>query len=106
MLLDEPTSHLDMGNQMKILGVVQHLAEEGMAVVMASHFPDHAFLAATEVAILNHGRIAVKGRPEEVLTDVSMKETYGIDVRVLYVTEGVNRKACFPLFPGRERGKA
>lgn len=101
MILDEPTSHLDMGNQMKILGVVQRLAEKGMAVIMASHFPDHAFLTATEVAILNHGRMTVRGKPEEVLDDATMKETYGIDVRVLFVEDGVNRKACFPALPAK-----
>ena len=52
MVLDEPTSHLDMGNQMKILRVVKGLAGEGIAIVMASHFPDHAFMIATDVAIL------------------------------------------------------
>jgi len=96
MVLDEPTSHLDMGNQMKILGVVKGMAEEGLAIIMATHFPDHAFMVASEVAILNHGRMTLKGRPEAVLTDASMRETYGIDVKVLYIGEGVERKACFP----------
>jgi iron complex transport system ATP-binding protein len=96
MVLDEPTSHLDMGNQMKILGVVKKLAQEGLAVIMASHFPDHAFMAATDVAILKYGRMILKGRPDAVLTDSSMRETYGVDVKVLYVAQGVERKACFP----------
>jgi iron complex transport system ATP-binding protein len=99
MILDEPTSHLDIGNQMKILGVVGELASEGLAIVMASHFPDHAFMIATDVAILNHGRLTMKGSPDSVLTDESMKETYGIDVKVLRVGEGVDRKACFPSLP-------
>jgi len=96
MILDEPTSHLDMGNQMKILGVVQELAEKGMAVVMASHFPDHAFLLASRTAILNQGSIVRQGTPEEVITDECMCKTYGIDVKVIYVGEGVERRACFP----------
>ncbi|MCX5812933.1 MAG: ABC transporter ATP-binding protein [Proteobacteria bacterium] len=96
MVLDEPTSHLDMGNQMKILRVVQGLAERGLAIIMASHFPDHAFLLASQVAILNYGRIVQQGSPEEVITDDNMCDTYGVDVKVLYVGEGVDRKACFP----------
>jgi iron complex transport system ATP-binding protein len=72
------------------------MAEEGLAIIMATHFPDHAFMVASEVAILNHGRMTLKGRPEAVLTDASMRETYGIDVKVLYIGEGVERKACFP----------
>jgi iron complex transport system ATP-binding protein len=96
MVLDEPTSHLDLGNQVKILRVIKSLAESGLGIIIASHFPDHAFIVAKEVAILNHGRIVQKGSPEEVINDKNMRETYDVEVRVLYVGEGVNRKACFP----------
>ncbi|MGD0916179.1 MAG: ABC transporter ATP-binding protein [Thermodesulfobacteriota bacterium] len=96
MVLDEPTSHLDLGNQVKILRVVKELAETGLAIIMASHFPDHAFLVSSEVAILNRGHIEQKGIPEKVITDENLKDTYGVEVKVLYIGEGVNRKACFP----------
>jgi iron complex transport system ATP-binding protein len=96
MVLDEPTSHLDLGNQMKILRVVKELAETGLAIIMASHFPDHAFLVSSEVAILNRGHIEQKGIPERVITEENLKDTYGVEVKVLYIGEGVNRKACFP----------
>lgn len=96
LVLDEPTSHLDMGNQMRILRVVKGLAERGMAVVMATHIPDHAFMLATDAAVLNHGRIQHLGSPEEVITDENMKATYGVRVRVVHVGQEVNRRACFP----------
>ena len=97
LVLDEPTSHLDIGNQIKILRVIKGLADEGLAVIMASHFPDHAFMIATEVAILHRGRIVRKGPPEMIITDQSMRDTYGVDVKVLLVEAGVDRRACFPL---------
>lgn len=96
LLLDEPTSHLDMGNQMKILRVIKDLAEKGMTIVMASHFPDHAFMVADRVAILHKGQVSRIGPPEAVITDESMRLTYGIDVKIVSVGEGVERKACFP----------
>jgi len=96
LVLDEPTSHLDMGNQIRILRVVKALGQSGLGVIMASHFPDHALIAATEAAILNHERLAQKGTPDEVVTEASLRQTYGVDVKVLYVGEGVGRKACFP----------
>lgn len=96
LLLDEPTSHLDMGNQLKILQVIQDLANDGMTIVMASHFPDHAFLVANVVAILNDGQIAHMGAPDEVITDKNLQATYGVDVRVVQLEEGGLRKACFP----------
>ncbi len=96
MILDEPASHLDLGNQMRILKVVKSLAESGIGIVMATHFPDHAFIVATEAAIMNHGIIAHRGPPEEVITDSNMRETYGVDVKVIQVGEGIDRKVCFP----------
>jgi iron complex transport system ATP-binding protein len=96
MILDEPTSHLDMGNQMRILRVVRSLAEQGLGILMASHFPDHAFIAATEAAILDRGRMVHQGRPDEIITAENLETAYGIVVKVLPVGEGVDRKACFP----------
>ena len=100
MILDEPTSHLDMGNQVRILRVVRNLAEQGLGIIMASHFPDHAFIAATEAAILNGGLMHHKGRPDEVITAENLEAAYGIVVNVLHIGAEVNRKACFPTFPG------
>jgi iron complex transport system ATP-binding protein len=94
LLLDEPTSHLDMGNQMKILKVIKDLADEKMTIVMASHFPDHAFLVANVVAILNNGGIAHIGPPDSVITEANMRTTYGVGVQI--VSAGQNRKACLP----------
>ena len=96
LLLDEPTSHLDMGNQMKILRVIKDLSDAGMTIVMASHFPDHAFLVSSTVAILNNGRISQLGEPAKVITEETMKATYGVDVRIVQLEEGGARKACFP----------
>jgi iron complex transport system ATP-binding protein len=102
LLLDEPTSHLDMGNQLKILQVIKNLSDDGMTIVMASHFPDHAFLVSSVVAILNNGRISQLGPPNDVITEETMKATYGVDVRIIQLEEGGVRKACFPQLIGRE----
>lgn len=103
LLLDEPTSHLDMGNQMKILQAIKDLAYNGMTIVMASHFPDHAFLVSNVVAILNDGQIVQSGMPEEVITEESMKMTYGVDVRIVSVEDQGGCKACIPALrrPGK-----
>jgi iron complex transport system ATP-binding protein len=97
LLLDEPTSHLDMGNQIKILQVIRDLAAKGMTILMATHFPDHAFLVANSVAILDNGRIAFQGTPDEVITEANMKKTYGVNVRVVRMEEGGLHKTCFPV---------
>lgn len=100
LLLDEPTSHLDMGNQMKILHVVRNLSEAGLAIVMASHFPNHALLVASRAAVLHGGKIVDQGAPEGVITESRMKRTYGVDVKIVHLGDGVDRKVCVPSLKG------
>ncbi len=97
LLLDEPTSHLDMGNQMRILEVISGLSRAGLTIIMASHFPDHAFLAAHQAAILKDRQFVAWGNPDEVINQANLQAAYGIDVRILFVADGVGRKICVPL---------
>ena len=95
LLLDEPTSHLDFGNQIRTLQVINQLASNGLSVIMTSHFPDHAFISSNQVAILNNGILMAKGTPEEVITRENMKQAYDIDVKIIDVD--MHRKAVIPL---------
>lgn len=95
LLLDEPTSHLDFGNQIRTLKIIKQLSESGLSILMTSHFPDHAFLSSDNVIILNNGNIMALGKPDDVVTEENMRETYGIDVRILNVEN--NRKAVIPI---------
>ena len=95
LLLDEPTSHLDFGNQIRTLDVINNLAKSGLSVIMTSHFPDHAFLSSNQVAIMNQGTITEIGTPENVITEKNMRQAYGVDVRIMDVDE--HRKACIPM---------
>ncbi len=96
LLLDEPTSHLDFGNQAKVLALIRDLARRGMAVVMTSHFPDHAYWIAEQAAVLHGGRLSSPGIPQEVVTGQKLQEIYGIKVR-LFQQDG--RTICTPILP-------
>jgi iron complex transport system ATP-binding protein len=96
LILDEPTSHLDMGNQQRILNVVHALAFSGLTVIMASHFPDHAFLGNSTVAVLKNGSIIARGAPDDVVTEEILYGTYGVRIKVLHVEEA-GRKVCIPV---------
>ncbi|MBP2146426.1 iron complex transport system ATP-binding protein [Methanofollis sp. W23] len=95
MVLDEPTSHLDFGNQVRVLRLIERLAEEGIAVVMTSHFPDHSFIIPQNVAIMKDGGFIAVGPAKEVLTPGHLSKAYGIDVAISYVEEA-GRMACIP----------
>ncbi len=96
LLLDEPTAHLDFGNQVRLLELIQKLSTKGLAVVFTSHFPDHAFHLSCKVALMNNKHLMKVGKCENVLTKENLKEIYGIDVSVAYV-ETANSKVCVPV---------
>lgn len=95
LILDEPTSHLDFGNQIKLLEIVDNLAKSGLSIIMSSHFPDHAFLSSNKVAILKDKKFIDFGSPEDVVTEDNLKEAYSIDVKLIELDD--ERKVCVPL---------
>ncbi|WP_440946519.1 ABC transporter ATP-binding protein [Methanosarcina sp. T3] len=96
LLLDEPTSHLDFGNQVLVLETVQRLASLGMSIVMNTHMPDHAFLVGSRAAALSGGRLIALGEVETVVTGKMMSSVYGVKVAVREI-EDMKRKVCLPL---------
>ncbi len=95
LLLDEPTSHLDFGNQMRTLNIIDKMAEDEFTVVMSSHFPDHAFISADKVAIMKDCHIIDYGTPNEVITEKNLEKAYNIGVKIMDLEE--ERKICIPL---------
>ena len=95
LILDEPTSHLDFGNQIKLLEIVDKLADSGLSVIMSSHFPDHAFLSSTKVAIMKDKKFIDFGTPDEVVTEENLEKAYSIEVKLIELNE--NRKVCVPM---------
>lgn len=96
LLLDEPTSHLDFGNQVRLLELIDKLSTTGLAVVFTSHFPDHAFHLSCKVALMNNKQFIDVGNCDEALTQENLKEIYGIDVSIVYL-ESANSKVCVPV---------
>ncbi|MGC9517592.1 MAG: ABC transporter ATP-binding protein [Methanomicrobiales archaeon] len=94
LILDEPTSHLDFGNQIRTLNIIEKLADKGLAIIMSSHFPDHALMSSNKVAILKDKKFIDIGSPDQVINEDNMKKAYGIKVKIM---EFGNRKACIPI---------
>ena len=95
LILDEPTSHLDFGNQIKLLEIIDNLSKAGLSIIMSSHFPDHALLSSTKVAIMKNKRFIDFGTPEDVVTEENLRKAYSIDVKLIELDN--ERKVCVPL---------
>ena len=97
LLLDEPTSHLDLGNQLKILGTIRELSRKGLTILMATHFPDHAFLISGRVGVMLEKGIPLIGPAEDVITEKTMKKAYNAAVRIMTMEGDGGRRICIPL---------
>jgi iron complex transport system ATP-binding protein len=99
LVMDEPASSLDFGNQFRMLSQVRHLATRGLTLLMTTHSPNHAFQCASRVLILEDGRLLAEGRPDDTLTEANLQRAYGVPLRVMALDE--NQKTCVPA-PDRE----
>ena len=85
LLLDEPTAHLDLYNKYKLLELLRKLIEQGVTILFTTHEPEMASILATDLILINRGRILYSGKLEDILTNERLSETYQIPVRVVKV---------------------
>ncbi|WP_104992358.1 ABC transporter ATP-binding protein [Deinococcus sp. NW-56] len=84
LLLDEPTTYLDLAHAHEALHLLQRLAtERGMTLLMVLHDLSQASRFATRVIALRGGQIVAQGPPAGVITPPFLREVYGLDARVL-----------------------
>ena len=82
MLLDEPTAHLDLQNQNRILTLLRKLAAGGSTAVLTTHDPNAAIFAADHFVLMDKGQIYAQGSVEEVITSENLSGIYQIPIRV------------------------
>ncbi len=82
MLLDEPTSHLDISAQIEIMEIVKRKVEEGCAAIIAIHDINLASSFSTRILMVKDGKIAYAGEPVEVITEESIRDVFGAEVSV------------------------
>ncbi len=80
LLLDEPSSALDVGHRVALGCHLKRLASEGRAVLVAVHDLTEAFDLADEVILLHQGGILARGRPWDVLTPDLIRTAYGVEL--------------------------
>ncbi|MFD9241605.1 ABC transporter ATP-binding protein [Streptomyces sp. NPDC059556] len=83
LLLDEPTTYLDLRYQVELLDLMRDLADDhGIAVGAVLHDLDQAAAVADRIVLLDAGRVVADGDPEDVLTPERLTGTYGIRIEV------------------------
>jgi iron complex transport system ATP-binding protein len=83
LLLDEPTRHLDLSHQLRILSLIQRFNRaRGLTVVSAMHDLNLCALYFDRLVVLSSGRIVADGPPEKVIQQELLRGVFGIDVLV------------------------
>ena len=80
MILDEPTSYLDIRHKLELLAILRKMAKEnGITVIMSLHEIDLAQKISDQVICVKGDRIAEFGDPEEIFTEATIRDLYEID---------------------------
>ncbi|UED86202.1 ABC transporter ATP-binding protein [Streptomyces profundus] len=83
LLLDEPTTFLDLAHQLDVLDLCAQLHREGRTLVVVLHDLNQAARYATHLIAMKDGRIVERGAPGEVVTERLVAEVFGVPARVI-----------------------
>ncbi len=83
LLLDEPTTSLDLGRQQQALELIDSLRRDGLTVLSTMHDLTLAGQYADRLILLDRGALAVEGTPSEVLSAANLAAYYGASVRIV-----------------------
>jgi iron complex transport system ATP-binding protein len=96
LLMDEPSSALDYGNQARLLAMLHGLARHGIGILFSSHDPAQALAIADDALLLRPGGALAQGPVAEVVTETTLSALYGVTVRVAQVADGADlRRVSF-----------
>ena len=105
IIMDEPTAHLDFRHELVVLETIMNLVKEKqISVLMATHFPNHAFYfednnIKINIALLKDGRFMAQGPPREILNEETIEKLYGVKSSLFFYSDnGIKeRRRIIPL---------
>ena len=95
LIMDEPASNLDYGNQLRVIEEVRKLTGSGYTIIESTHNPDQAFISADKILALKNGRVIADGPPKEVINKELIEKLYGVKVDIVSAADDKMR-FCVP----------
>ena len=83
LLLDEPTTYLDLSYQLDVLDLLDELNEQGRTIIMVLHDLNQAARYADTMVALRGGQIVTYGTPEQVMITDNLKQVFGLNARII-----------------------
>ncbi|WP_340609225.1 ABC transporter ATP-binding protein [Xenorhabdus bharatensis] len=100
ILLDEPTTYLDISHQIEMLDLCQRLHQQGKTLVLVLHDINLALRYATRLIMMKSGHIYAEGKPEEIITEQSIVDVFGLACRIIRDPES-DKPLIIPRYNGR-----
>jgi iron complex transport system ATP-binding protein len=95
LLLDEPSSHLDIAHQVQLVSILKALAAKGFGIITALHDLNLASVVADRALLLHNGKIAMDAAMQQVLASPMLEDAYGVQLE--QVTDRTGRVRVFPI---------
>jgi len=98
LVLDEPVSNLDFGNQARVMTHICNLINKtNRTIIMTTHFPDHGFLENANVLLLHKTGLHSIGKGSTVITENAVQALYDIDNKIVTI-EPCGKTICVPMY--------
>ncbi|RLG16172.1 ABC transporter ATP-binding protein [Candidatus Pacearchaeota archaeon] len=94
LLLDEPTSHLDLKNKVLVLKILREVTSENITVIMSEHDPSLASIFSDKILLMCNGKIVSYGKAKDVLNKENLAKVYGVKVEIF---ERNGNRYVFPI---------
>lgn len=82
LFFDEPTSHLDLANKKRLIGLIKKLSDSGVTIMFTTHEPEVVIAAADHIALMGEGKMLYTGTVEETFTEDNLSRIYGVPVKL------------------------
>lgn len=106
LLLDEPTTYLDLAYQMDVLDLLDDLNAQGRTIIMVLHDLNQASRYADRIIALRGGQVVTHGTPEKVMTSENILQVFGLEAEIA-LDPVTDTPMCVPIGRrGRKRQKA
>ena len=106
LLLDEPTTFLDIAHQMEVLDLCAELHAQGRTLVAVLHDLNHACRYATHLIAMREGAIVAQGDPREIVDAELVESVFGLPCHVVPAPRPARRWSCRPRAAGGERRRS
>jgi len=89
VLLDEPTTYLDIAHQLEVMTLARNLADSGKTVILVLHDLCLALQNADRIALLSNGTLLQEGTPDELFRSGNLNTAFGITLDRMETESGI-----------------